>query len=371
MPVIGVIGANGQVGSEVCLHLSRMPEVRVVPICRTLFGSLFLRRCGLESRQGVLNEHTASELLRGCDLVADFSLPQGRPSAVRAAIKTTLTWAIRGGEPGSRFVYISSIVAYGMGSASETTRNHWLARTAYGASKRYAESLAFRLGWSFGREVYVLRLGQVHGELQSATRNIRREFRNETTYVPAGASYTVFAFTIAEALVRISEGHEQPGRYTLVSVPAWTWKEIHEFYCLELGAKIEVVEYQNDESCFRHIGRKTRSLLKSLTLDPALRFAERHREVIAGSLLFAVPNLEARAATTRLVRRAGAEISLASSATQHRPYQPYRGVVPGRRLRSLSDSRLTMDRVARQVREILRNTTQRLDETHSRGDIDP
>ena len=35
MTTIGVIGANGQVGAEVCLFLSEMEGIEVVPICRT------------------------------------------------------------------------------------------------------------------------------------------------------------------------------------------------------------------------------------------------------------------------------------------------------------------------------------------------
>ena len=47
MITIGIIGANGQVGTEVCLFLSQMDDVRVVPICRTDRPFLILRGMGL------------------------------------------------------------------------------------------------------------------------------------------------------------------------------------------------------------------------------------------------------------------------------------------------------------------------------------
>src|SRR5205823_7322388 len=134
------IGANGQVGMEVCLFLSQMDNVRVVPICRTMLGSSFLRKCGLECRIGTLdNQEEADRLLADCDLVADFSLPQGRPADVRAAMRRVVTNAITYAVPRARFVYISSLMALGVGSQSRSFRWHVLSKTVYGASKRYAE----------------------------------------------------------------------------------------------------------------------------------------------------------------------------------------------------------------------------------------
>ena len=83
---IAVIGANGQVGSEVCLFLSEMDGIEVVPICRSELGAAPLRSWGLESRFGALTgSEEARRLLAGCHLVADFTLPRGDPGQMRAA----------------------------------------------------------------------------------------------------------------------------------------------------------------------------------------------------------------------------------------------------------------------------------------------
>src|SRR5713226_4482226 len=120
MPTIGVIGANGQVGSEVCLFLSQMEGVRVIPICRTELGSVLLRRCGLECRHGrIESPDEAPRPMAACDLVADFSLPKGVPSEVRATIKRITTNVVRHAPTHARLVYISSIMAFGMGSRSK------------------------------------------------------------------------------------------------------------------------------------------------------------------------------------------------------------------------------------------------------------
>ena len=51
MITIGIIGANGQVGTEVCLFLSQMDDIRVVPICRTDRAVSYLERYGLNPRK--------------------------------------------------------------------------------------------------------------------------------------------------------------------------------------------------------------------------------------------------------------------------------------------------------------------------------
>jgi nucleoside-diphosphate-sugar epimerase len=357
MSVIAVVGANGQVGSEVCLYLSKMPEVQVVPICRNRYGSSFLRQCGLECRHGGLTSDNARELLSGCDLVADFSLPKGNPAVVRSAIEKTLTSAFEGAGSTMRFVYISSIMAFGMGPNSKVLRNHLVARTRYGSTKRFGERLLFKLARKHKREGYVLRLGQVHGELQSATRAIKRDLKNETAYIPKGPSYAVFAFTIAEALARIAEGKEKPGLYTLVSKPEWTWKEVHEYHTRQAGLKPDIVEYENDEFLNQSIARRAVSSLRPSVRGMSSRLLEKHRELISSSFSHLFPETEQRMAASRLTRKAAGEISAFVRESQYRPYQPYQGVAPGRRLSWLTDSRITMEPLAQQVREVIQNLT--------------
>lgn len=359
MPVIAVIGANGQVGSEVCLYLNQMPGVQVVPICRSRYASSFLRKCGLECTHGELDPAKPSELLRGCDLVADFSLPKGSPSVVRAAIHKTLTGAIKASDTDARVVYISSMMAFGMGTHSKVMRNYSVARTRYGSTKRFGERLLFKLTKTHSREGYVLRLGQVHGELQMTTRAIKRELKNQTAYVPKGPSYTVFAFTIAEALCRIAEGKERPGLYTLVSEPAWSWREIHEYYFRQASIEADIVEYDNDRYLKSSITRKALSLITQPARTAALQFLERHRETISSSFSHFLPETEQKMAADRLTRKAASEISALVEYDRYQPYEPFQGVVPGLRLTSITDSRLTMEPVASKVREVIRNVTHR------------
>lgn len=357
MVTIGIIGANGQVGFEVCLFLSRMSDVKVVPICRTKLGSTFLRRCGLECRHGTIDspEETARHLA-DCDLVADFSLPKGLPSEQRSAIRQIITNAVEQSAHHSRFVYISSMMAFGMEYQSRVIRRYILAHTIYGATKRYAEQLAFRVGRKMGREIYVLRLGQVHGELQSVGRAMMQELRSETAYISDGPSYTVFAFSVAEALVHIALGKERPGLYTLVSVPEWSWKEIYEYYARQRGMRAQVVLLAGEQRTRTAWLRRVFSFVKRFTIDPTVTFVIHHRELIAGYLFFAFPSIEQRLKATYSRRNALAQISEGKNLLQYKPYGfSLIGSVPGQRLQTLSDSRTSMGPLSSEVRQLLRD----------------
>ena len=50
MKKIGIIGANGQVGTEVCIHLSEIDNFEVIPICRSNSSTAFLRKIGLNCK---------------------------------------------------------------------------------------------------------------------------------------------------------------------------------------------------------------------------------------------------------------------------------------------------------------------------------
>jgi len=341
---IGVIGANGQVGSEVCLFLATWPGVRVVPICRNTFGSTLLRRAGLECRHGTVGSpERARALLEGCDLIADFSLPGGLATEFRSASARTLEHAIQYGPAGAPFVYASTMMAFGMPIDGRTFRHHLLSRTVYGANKRWAEARARRLGRRAGRPIYALRIVQVHGELQGVSRMWLQSLPDGPVAISDAASYTVFAGTIAEALVGIAKGLERPGTYTLVSSPTWTWREVHDYYCDLAGVP---------RSAPRAATAQARGVARP-TLEQGRRLAVRYRDLATGYVLPRFPRLEMRAMSWHHRRQAQAEIA-ALEAPPARPPVPYGGPIPGARLRSLSDSRQTLGPRTATVRELMR-----------------
>ena len=336
MKTIAILGANGQVGTEVCLYLSKMQNIKVIPICRTKYSSVFLRKCGLECRHSNLeNTEELTRILKDCDLIADFTKPSGLPSELNKLSKRIISNVLKCAPLNSSFVYASSMMAYGMGKDTRLFQPYIFARTVYGQSKRYCEKLAFQLGKQYHKDIYVLRLGQVHGALQSISRIILNELNNETIVVPSSLSYTVFVFSIAEALTNIAYGKEKPGLYTLISSPEWSWEEIHRFYCKQVNVHPELIliNYNIKKTFFQSIYKSA----KNYFLNPLSKYAE----VIASYLLSNFPILEKRSMAIYYCYKAGVQISQMNRLNVFKPYSDFIvDKIPGKRLKSLSDSKV-------------------------------
>jgi nucleoside-diphosphate-sugar epimerase len=338
MKRIGVIGANGQVGSEVCLLLTGRDDIQIVPICRTAVGASFLRRCGLEVRIGSVGMvDGARKALSDLDLVADFSLPSGSSSAIRAQIDTNLTNITRTAPPAIPLVYLSSILAFGNPDFHSPLKHYRISRNAYGSTKRYGERLAQKLCAKQQRPLYLFRVGVVHGALQAATRQAIKDIKataNLPAHVPDCDSYTVFAFSIAEALVSAAYQKDAPGLYTLVSNPAWSWADLHQYLCRMAGISQQVIIVPRGDSS--NAGRITQ------VKAAMLRALGKHKEFLNGYIGAVAPNLEQQMRATYHMRNAATDIRKGELASRNMLYLDNFNVYPGNRLQSLSDSRLTM-----------------------------
>lgn len=348
MTAIGIIGANGQVGTEACVFLSRMPGINVVAICRKPLAAALLRRCDLDCRFGSLeNAESAKRLLDGCDVVVDLTMPAGSHAEIRATIERNVSMAVQHAAPGARYVYMSSEMAYGMPQSERYLQGRRICRTIYGSTKRFGESLTFQRGLRFGREVYALRLGQVHGVIQNVSRECLRMVHPGTVHVPDTPSDTVFVFSIAEALANIGAGLERPGLYTLVSVPSWTWAEIYQYYADLRGVVCDLRKFPLPQR-LGAIGR-----LCSTITSAALEFMVAYREVASAYILHRLAESERRLVGVYRLRNAAREIGQLEASRRYEPFRTLLGEAPGERLRSLSDSRLTMHGPTDEVRRIL------------------
>jgi nucleoside-diphosphate-sugar epimerase len=344
---IGIIGGNGQVGSEVSLFLSLRPDVRVIPISRSVYGSTLLRHCGLECRHGSLSSAAeARRLAEGCDVVADFSVPHGTSPEIRKAMADNVTSAIGNSPDAKQYVYISS---HGIYRHSVKQARYRL----YPRAKLYAESVARRAGREAGKEVYILRLGMVHGVLQGVSRGYMANLRDDEAVLPDIPSLVVFVFSIAEALVNIAYGKEAPGTYTLVSVPAWSWPEVHEYYCRRAGFlprwRVEPVRPGS-------IAHALRTGLKQ-TGAPIREGIFGERELFDDVLSTYAPDVAQQLRAKYYVQRVRAELAMRDTLAW-RPVEQDFGA-PGRRMSSLSDSRFTMHEPAKAVEDLLTTALKR------------
>jgi nucleoside-diphosphate-sugar epimerase len=341
MVTIGIVGANGRVGSEVTLLLSLTGAVAVVPIVRTSYGASFLRRLGIQCRIGSLtDEPAASELLDGVDLVADFSLPQGLPSHVRKGQRANLRAVLRHAPARAGYAFISSTMVFGV-DAELRYRDFRFARTLYAANKRHGERSARLLGAAAARRVYVLRLGEVHGELQQCSRDLMHAVDDRPIALPlAGAapSDAVHCATIAASLIHVASGRASRGTYTLIEDPPLSLAQLYEHY----GRGRGVVPRFEDAGLAAAPSWEAR--LKTFVVD--------QREFLTAQLLPAHGTLEQRIRSPHHLRSAASQISAMRRGQCARPSHRF-GDIPGRRLQLSSDEIAQVRRAEPRLRALL------------------
>lgn len=238
---VAILGANGQVGGELCLILRNLSQLTLVPVCRNRLGSAFLRYNNIACRHGRVTDRTQAALLLGdCPIVANLALGSGTQREATEANRLLIRNSIECSPPGATILYFSTVAVYGTPHLSSWPR--W--RNAYARQKLRGERLAIRLGQQCGKKVYVLRLGHVCGDLQSITGLIRREIADGPVTIPAPnrKSNVVYVATIADAILKAASGElGDPGVYDLLNSPQWTWEEVYEHEAVQSGRHLELV----------------------------------------------------------------------------------------------------------------------------------
>lgn len=228
MTKVAVLGANGQVGAEVCLLLSQQRGLEVVPVCRNRLGSAYLRYRGLACRHGQPAEPSDAKALFGdCDVIVNLALvasladPRGARATNAKLIENVATCS----QPGARHIYFSTMSVYG--DRHQNQRIAW--RNSYAQDKWRTEKLVRAWTRRTNGTACIFRLGHVCGELQGITQQIRQALcagQPIPVADPERASNTVYVATIVDAILRVAAGRVPVGTYDLMNVPQWTWREV-------------------------------------------------------------------------------------------------------------------------------------------------
>ena len=344
---VAVIGANGQVGTELCLFLKVMHDIEPVAISRSIHGNALLMRLGIECRNGTFNSiDEGKKLLEGCSGVIDLALPMGSSlPETKNLISQHLSTVFESMGNVKAFIYCSTMSVYRLDPTEPFFR--W-----YGRSKQHGERESVRLGKKFRRQVYNIRLGQVHGEMQGCSLAILDQlYDGVVAQVPEIPSFSVFVFSIAEAVSNIVANKEYPGTYTLTSTPEWKYEELLLWY-----AKMKDINIT--------INRKTVQTPTTLgaTIDTVKDEAKRivarlvyhYRDLVSTCIYAFSRNFEAQMRFRRGLARASQELKTYLTRGNLEPFNQ-RVIVRGKKMLSLSDSRLTMLPYALAVREMIRS----------------
>ncbi len=253
---IAVIGANGQVASEVALLLRARPEVELRPLVRSRGGSAFLRYHGIPVAHVAITSPAAQAAMTGCDVIANFALAGGTPAAAKTSNDAIIRATFDQSPPNSTVVFFSTAAVFGQWDSRGTRRT-----SAYGDLKLGNEALVAELAKAQSRNAYTLRLGHVCGPHQGITGSIRSEILTPPVLLPdpdraANVTYTT---AIAEALLAIGAGRAgPPGRYDLFNQPQWTWREVYEWEAQAAGRPAELVAIDGGGGNAGHLGTRVR-----------------------------------------------------------------------------------------------------------------
>lgn len=271
---IAVVGANNQVGTELCFRLES-EGVTVVPVTRNQLGAATFGYHGFDYRVGDLADPAdASQVLEDIDVVviAAFARYNSRndfqPKQARETNEALIENAVRHARRGATVIYFSSVAAFG----DEIRDTDWW---WYTREKRHLEQvLADASGTVDGR--YAFRLGHVFGENQNVTDQLRDELESDQEVhvdaVPDQASNIVHTTTIADAILTAARDRPDSGTYTVTNEPNWTWEDVMTFYApSDTTITFHGEPATGSRSPFRKLastaGRATVYVLRSLPIE--------------------------------------------------------------------------------------------------------
>ena len=343
MKNIIVTGANGQVGIELCLFLNLYDDLNVIGICRSELSAIVLKKFGIKYRVGDISVlENAKTLLSDADVIVDLVIADGSINETNRISKNQIYNSIASSKTNSKYVYMSSQMVFGMNNEYKKLKYHIIPKTIYAVKKRFAEKMVLNFGKKFKRNTYIIRLGQVHGILQSVSISMKKVFKNENFIfkVPKTNSYTIFCYSISEAIYNIANDKEKPGIYTGVSFPEWSWRELFNYYS---NNSIKIIEYDEHK-------RKKIDFLKSFLN----KFIKNNIELIRANILLYLPKYENKIKFKNSINNAKSQINNLDNIISN-DFDYFIGELPGKRLNSLSDSRLSIKKYNDIINNILKS----------------
>ena len=343
---VAVLGANGQVGTELCLYLKAMDFCEPIAVTRSPNSTALLSRANIRCRSGDLtNRRLAATLLADCDLIVDLALPvAGNLRATKRLLKDRAVSIFSVAHPAKGFVLASTTSVYRFSPHLPFFR-------AYRSMKLFAERVSRSLGTDHGVPVFVFRLGQVHGELQSCSQSLRRALSatSRSIHVPAQRSNAVFVYSIADAIRVLLFEPPAPGTYDLVLDPAWTFEDLVRHHAATQGFTPTIVA----EPVTHHSSFTAGYIaLRQWITEGLASLVGHYRELLSATASYCSEDLEQRLRFSRIRRTASSTISAYLASLPYRPFEPLREP-PGARFPFSSHSQSAMAEAAQRVMQLI------------------
>jgi len=230
---IGIVGGNSQVGTELCLLL-RSKGYDVIPIVRSKLASSFLEYNGFACRiADVAYESQAITALGDLDFVVIAAYAMvGSAQYVRETNKNIINNVASHSLPKSKIILFSSIRAFSWKVDNNTPRL-WF-KPNYDREKKFLEGYLSRQCMLNNKIWWALRLGHVVGDNQGKSIKLKNIFDSnlEMCYININRdrlSNVLHIVTLCDAIECIYKYSIEPGTYSLVNNPQWTWEKVFNY----------------------------------------------------------------------------------------------------------------------------------------------
>lgn len=262
---IAVVGANGQVGTELCILL-RERGFDVRPIVRNRIAASTFNEHDFDYQIGsVTGDQDAQNLLDGADTVVTAAFVPWffgkNPRPARKTNKQIVKNVAKYAPSESNQIYFSTLVAFG--SEIGLSDWHW-----YGREKSRIESEFENYCEKYNKKGFVLRLGHVYGPTQDHTRELISELSGrDLTRLPISSerpSNIITTVALSHVVEECAIGETTPGKYAAVSTPQWSWSEVIEHYVPNTNVRYEpeIASSHSDESVLKRTAGRLMTPLK-------------------------------------------------------------------------------------------------------------
>jgi hypothetical protein len=234
-----ILGANSQVGLEISLLCRQFSRASVKCVVRNDTAAVLLRAMGFACEVCDLNSAAFVKAAQNAGVVVECSWPRGRLSEQIRTIRERIERCAKVIPPGCVYVNLSSMNAFGWPEGTTKLRKEKLAKSPYAYAKRECEVFVARYCIAFQRDYVNLRLGQVHGALQSVSLAYEGiEYEAGPLQVLDAKAPIVWVASIAKYICQLAARTDSdPIRETILAVDSrpWRHRDLHDFYAALRG----------------------------------------------------------------------------------------------------------------------------------------
>ena len=230
---ISFIGANGQVGTELCFNFKDDKDVEFIPITRNVLGSAFLDYHGFSCKvSDVCKEDDARALLKDVDVVVISAYSHAPGKRGLRINRLMIENCVNFSKPSCIIIYFSTIRAYAGKVDTKTPRIS--IPIAYDRHKRILENICLSACNKAEKKGIAVRLGHVFGDIQPRTIALKEYISTNNTIKiqvsPKLPSNVVHTLAIKDCIKVCANSNINSGVYSLINTPQWSWQKLFDYY---------------------------------------------------------------------------------------------------------------------------------------------